>query len=110
MKPKVVGAEVKVYHKIMRYAGTCDLLSYIDDHLVLIDYKTTYAVSEMTCGVQLEAYAQALASHGIKVSDKRILHLKRDGKWKEYGFSVNDSLRWKVFGACKTVYDYAHTA
>ena len=105
-KPVVVGSEVRMYHKLMGYAGTCDLLCYIGDELHLYDYKSTYAVSEMTCGVQLEAYSQALASHGIKVRKKHILHLKKDGKFKDIEFPVNDASRWRVFGACKTVYDY----
>lgn len=110
MKPVVVGSEIRMYHKIMRYAGTCDLLCYIGDELNLIDYKSTYTVSEMTCGVQLEAYAQALASHGIEVARKRILHLKRDGAYKVFDFPVKDAVRWRVFGACKIVYDYTHEA
>ncbi len=105
-KPVVVGSEVKVYHKLQKYAGTVDLLCYIGDDLVLIDYKTTAQVSEMTCGVQLEGYAQALKSHGVVVGQKRILHIRKDGKWKEYGFPANDARCWRVFGACKTVYDY----
>ena len=106
MNPEVVGSEVKLYHKMMQYAGTIDLLCYIDGDLCLYDFKSTYSVSEMTCGVQLEAYAQALASHGIRVKRKRILHLKKNSEWKEYDFPSNDAARWRVFGACKTVYDY----
>ena len=109
-KPEVVGSEVRLYHRLMRYAGTADLVCYIDGELNLIDYKTTYTVSEMSCGVQLEAYAQALASHGIQIERKRILHLKRDGKHREVNFQKNDAARWRVFGACKTVYDYVHAA
>ena len=109
-KPEVVGSEIRMYHKLMRYAGTCDLLCYIEGKLALVDYKSTYTVSEMTCGVQLEAYAQALASHGIKVDWKLILHLKRDGKNAVHEFPQGDVKRWHVFGACKTVYDYVHGA
>ena len=106
-KPEIVASEVKLYHKKMLYAGTVDLLCRIRGDLCLYDYKSVYAVSEMTCGVQLEAYAQALASHGVRVTRKRILHLKKDADWKEYDFPVKDAERWRVFGACKTIYDYA---
>lgn len=109
-KPELVGSEIRMYHKLLRYAGTCDLLCCIGEKLVLVDFKTTYTVSEMTCGVQLEAYSQALSSHGVKVDEKRILQLKKDGKYKEYSFPVNDAQRWRVFGACKTVYDYTKAA
>lgn len=105
-KPIVVGSEIRIYHKILRYGGTIDLLCYIDGKLTLIDFKTTYTISDMSCGVQLEAYAQALASHGIIVEQKRILHLKKDGNYKLRPYPANDSQRWRVFGALKCVYDY----
>ncbi len=106
--PQVVGSEIRVYHKLLGYGGTIDLLAYIGDKLTLIDYKTTYAVDDMTCGVQLEGYSQALASHGIKVDEKMILHLVKDGKYKSVIYPANDSQRWRVFGALKSVYDYVH--
>lgn len=106
VQPVVIGSEIRIYHKLLRYGGTIDLLCYIEDKLTLIDFKTTYSVSDMTCGVQLEAYAKALESHGIKVDQKMILHLKRDGKHKPIFYPANDSLRWRVFGSLKVVYDY----
>lgn len=108
--PKVVGSEVRLYHKIMRYAGTADLIAWIDGKLTLIDYKTTSKLIEMNCGVQLEAYAKALASHGINIQQKMILHLKRDGKFAEMKFQASDPRRWTVFGALKTVYDYIESS
>ncbi len=110
MKPEIIGSEVRMYHKLLKYAGTADLLCYIGGKLCLIDFKTTYQVSKMTCGVQLEAYAQALESIGIKVERKLILHLQKSGAWKEYEFPTGDAARWRVFGACKTVYDYVSAA
>ncbi len=105
-RPEVVASEVKTYHKLMRYGGTIDLLAYIGGKLTLIDFKTTYRLLEKSCGVQLEAYAQALASHGIAVEEKHILHLKKDGKWAYPEFPAKDSARWRVFSALKCVYDY----
>ena len=107
--PDVIGSEIRVFHKILRYGGTCDLLCVIDGKIWLIDFKTTYTISEMTCGVQLEAYSQAFASFGYKIDQKMILHLKQDATWKEYFFPANDPTRWRVFGACKTVYDYTRS-
>jgi len=57
-KPRVFGSEVRIYHKLMRYGGTIDLLCEIGGLLELIDFKTTYTLLEMACGVQLEAYQQ----------------------------------------------------
>ena len=109
-EPDVVGSEVRIYHKLMQYAGTLDLLCYVKDELCIYDFKTTSVISDMTCGVQLEAYAQALTTHGINVQRKRILHLKKDGKFKEREYPTSDAPRWRVFGALKTVYDYVKVA
>jgi len=104
--PEVISSEVKIYHKILRYGGTIDLLVIIEGKLVLVDIKTTAALMDSTCGVQLEAYSQALKSHGIEIERKCILHLKKDGKYTVRDYKTNDPVRWKVFGALKSVYDY----
>lgn len=95
-KPRVFGSEVRIYHKLMRYGGTIDLLCEIGGLLELIDFKTTYSLLEMTCGVQLEAYSQALISHGITPQRKHILHLKKDGKWAFREFPAKDPARCRV--------------
>lgn len=105
-KPEFIASEFRVYHKLMRYAGTIDLLAVIEGKLTLVDFKTTYRLIEKNCGIQLEAYAQALASHGIKVEEKRILHIQKDGKWEDPQFPSKDPNRWRVFGSLKNVYDY----
>ncbi len=108
--PELVGSEIRIYHRLHRYAGTIDLLLYIDGVLTLVDIKTTWNLEEKMCRTQLEAYAQALASHGIYVQDKRILHLKRDGKWRDPKFEVKDAERLSVFMALKIVYDDLKTS
>ncbi len=105
-KPVVVGSEIKVYHKLFGYAGTVDLIAWVDNELNLIDYKTTSRLIDKNCRVQLEAYSQALESHGIKVSKKRILHLGKDGKWKDPEYAAKDAEAWRVFTSLKCVYDY----
>ena len=107
---QVVASEVRVYHKIMRYGGTIDLLAYVDGVLTLIDIKTTSVLSEKSCGVQLEAYSQALKSLGFQIEQKIILHLKKDGKCTPREFPLNDAPRWRVFGSLKCVYDYIQSA
>ena len=71
-KPKVVGSEIRMCHRLMRYAGTADLVAYIDDELTLVDYKTTYTISDMTCGVQLEA--QSCAQGQIVLHHQNAFH------------------------------------
>ena len=109
-QPIVIASELRIYHKLLRYGGTLDLLAIIDDKVTLVDYKTTYEVSDMTCGVQLEGYAQALLSHGIKVEEKQILHLKKDAKHKVHKYPGADANRWRVFGSLKNVYDYIQSS
>lgn len=105
-KPKVIGSEMRLYHKLMMYAGTADMLSEIDGKLVLIDYKTSYSVLKDIYGVQLEAYAQALNMDGYKIDEKRVLHLKKDGTWEEVIYPAKDIMAWKVFNSLKTIYDF----
>lgn len=110
LKPEVVGSEVRICHRLMQYGGTADLIFRIDDKLVLVDYKTTQTISDMTCGVQLEAYSQALNSMGVCVQSKAILHLKKDGSYNVRFYPAKDANRWRVFGALKTVYDYVKSS
>ena len=105
-KPEVVKTEYRMYHKYLNYAGTCDLLCYIDGKLYLIDYKTSYKVETMLTRVQIMAYKKALLSHGVKVEGAAILHLKKDCKYKFVAHEINDAEGWQIFTALKTVYDY----
>lgn len=105
-KPDVVGTEVRLYHKILRYAGTADLIAYIDGKLTIVDFKTTAQFSDMTFPVQLEAYAQMLASHGITIEQKAILQIKKDGTYRYEIYPAKDAARWAVFGALLTLGGY----
>ena len=108
--PEILASETRLYHKVMRYAGTADMVAIVDGVLTLIDIKSTYKLEEMACGVQLEAYAQAFKTDGLEIQAKQILHLKKDGTYKIMKFERYDPERWRVFGALKTVYDYTHKA
>lgn len=85
-KAEVLGSEVRMYHKLFHYAGTCDLLVGVDDKVWLVDFKTTATIKDLLCSLQLEGYAQALSSHGIKVDRRLILQLKKDGTFKEHEY------------------------
>lgn len=105
-KPEPIATELKFYHKILRYGGTADLLCNLDGGLSLVDYKTTSEISRMLVRVQLEAYRQALKSHGIKVEDKIALGLKKDGTYSEQRFALIDMEAWECFAALRTVCTY----
>lgn len=106
--PKVEACEYRFYHKIMRYAGTADLIATVGDETWLVDYKTSYTVIDKNYRLQLEAYAQALATQGISIDKKIILHLSKDRKYKEIVYPTKDAEAWRAFGACKTIYDYSN--
>lgn len=104
-KPLVIATEIKVYHKIMRYAGTADLIVEIDGQKILIDLKTSSVVQKMLTGVQLEAYDKAFDSQGIQLDGKAILHLKKDGTYDyDDKYKKNDSESWRTFGSLLVVY------
>lgn len=106
--PVLLGSECRVYHKQLGYAGTSDLLCLIGDQVVLVDYKTSYQVNSMLCAVQLEGYDRAWESHGVKIDERKILHLKRDGNGDEIDFPRSMKC-WKVLNALLTVRNYVNS-
>lgn len=103
-KPEPLAMECRVYHKILRYAGTADLLCVIGGRLTLVDYKSTAQVNTKLCAVQLEGYDRAFESHGVKVDDRLILHLSKSG-YEEVPFQ-RSSKCWSVFSSLMTIRNY----
>ena len=104
--PICLANECKVYHKILRYAGTADMPVIINGQLILVDFKTSASVNKMLTGVQLEAYSKAYESHGFSFDGKAILHLKNNGKYGWTFYPKNDTESWEVFGALLTVHNH----
>lgn len=105
-QPDAIASEVKTYHKLMRYGGTIDLLAFINGELTLVDFKTTYKIHELNCRVQLEAYSQALKTHGIQVERKHILHLEKNGRWGFPEYPARDPDALLGVNALKWLYDH----
>lgn len=105
VKPKPLATECQVYHKILRYAGTSDLLCEINGRLTLVDYKSSAQVNSKLCAVQLEGYDRAWESHGVKIDDRLILHLQRNGQYQEVAFQRSAKC-WSVLSALMTVKNY----
>lgn len=103
-KPEPLAMEHKVYHKILRYAGTADLLCIIDGRLTLVDYKSSAQVNTKLCAVQLEGYDRAFESHGVKVDDRMILHLSKS-TYQEVPFQ-RSSKCWSVLSSLMTIRNY----
>ncbi|MFR1537605.1 MAG: hypothetical protein ACLSUP_03070 [Blautia massiliensis (ex Durand et al. 2017)] len=104
--PEPLATESRLYHKILRYAGTADLPCVIGGKRILIDYKTSAAVNKMLTGVQLEAYAKAYSSHGFRFDEKAIVHLKNDGSYQMVRYKANDMESWEVFSSLMVVWNH----
>jgi hypothetical protein len=106
-KPDIVSSEGRVYHRILRYAGTADIIcAEAGGALICIDFKTSAQIVEMLVRVQLEAYVKAFGSHGLKFKEKRAVHLGKDGKHDIKSFPSNDNEAWDVFCGLLTVHNY----
>lgn len=74
--------EVRTYHPRLRYAGTIDRIGTMRRHRALIDLKT--GAQRRATGVQLSAYVEAAAAHGMVRTDiKRYgCYLQPDGTYQ----------------------------
>lgn len=85
-KPQWVASEYRTYHKVMHYAGTMDLIGYIEPDdgtgVDVIDLKCTAAYHGTMLATQLAAYVEALRSHGIQVRKRYGLQLMPNGRFR----------------------------
>ena len=79
-----LGSEYRTYHKVMRYAGTIDLIADAgaEGAVDVIDIKTTAQFHRKMLETQLGAYAEALKSWGVKVHGVYGLQLLKDGNYR----------------------------
>lgn len=103
-KPEPLALEKRVYHKILRYAGTADLICMIDGRLTLVDYKSSAQINEKLCAVQLEGYDRAFESHGVEIEQRLILHLSNE-EYQEAAFRRSAKC-WSVLSSLLTIRNY----
>lgn len=105
--PNIIATEGRVYHRILRYAGTADFICYTsDDVLTCIDFKASSQIVAMLVCVQLEAYVKAYDSHGIRFKAKQVVQLQADGNYKTEKYPDNDNEAWETFCGLLTVRNY----
>lgn len=84
--PTWIGSEYRTYHKTLRYAGTLDLVGYIqpDDGtgVDVVDIKCTAVYHSVMLATQLGGYSEALKSHGIPVRKRYGLQLQKNGCYR----------------------------
>jgi len=105
-RPHVEGIESRVYHKVMRYGGTADLICKVGKSLTLVDFKTSSKIVEHLVKVQSEAYSRAFQCHGVKIDAKIVVHLKKDGTVSVKELPLVDTESWTVFGSLMNVYSF----
>ena len=98
----VIGSEVRVINRQLRYAGTLDSLVRIKGVTELVDIKATAAIPR-TVGPQTAAYAQALGEPRIK---RRVVQLRRDGTYSTE--RLNESTDWNLFLSALNVHNWRH--
>ena len=81
-KPVAVGSEVRLYHKIMRYAGTADLIAWVDGELKRypdndIDYSRVHQIDregyDSCTGAEIDPYPIYVI--GETIDDGEIYHV-----------------------------------
>jgi len=84
--PSWVASEYRVYHKLMRYAGTVDLIGFVKPDtgagVDVVDIKTTKSFHEVAIATQVSAYSEALITHGVKIRNRYGLQLFNDGTYR----------------------------
>ena len=106
--PKAILIEERMYHPMLFYAGTLDLVCQIGEDLCLVDYKSSSKAIDKNYRVQLEAYRKMLEYKGYYITKKMVLHLKNIGKYEEHIYPVQDAEAWRVFGSLLNIYSYAN--
>lgn len=96
----IQNCEKPVYMAIYGYAGTPDLVGYMNDCFTLIDIKT--GAETPTTGIQLAAYEQLIGSP--IVSKRHGLYLKDTGKYKLIQYTDRNDL--KLFNASLSLYHW----
>ena len=76
-RPKVIYTERKLFGD--EFCGTCDLIAYVDNKPIIVDYKVTSVADKKSLSVQLEGYYRLCALNKIDVEDCYYLHVKKDG-------------------------------
>ena len=76
-KPRFIGSEIRVLSHKYRYAGTLDLVGYMDGKLWMWDVKFSNEIHD-TAWLQLAAYKQAWEEKhpDLQIEEMGVLHLK----------------------------------
>lgn len=100
---KEIQSEVRVYNKLLHYAGTADMVVKLkNDKNILIDIKTTNQLQKKYISLQLSAYKEALNSNDIIIDKMYVLWLHNDGTY-DY---IEIENKFDLFLYSLTLYNY----
>ncbi len=104
-EPHWAESEYRTYHKTLRYAGTLDLIGFVEPDdgtgFDVVDLKCTSAYHPVMLATQIAGYAEALKSHGVLIRRRYGLQLLRDGNFRFE--QVEDG--YKTFLHCMAIYN-----
>ena len=85
-RPEWQETEWRTYHRALRYAGTIDLIGYVEQSdgtgYDLVDIKCTRVFHHVMLETQLAGYAEAAKSHGVRIRNRYGLQLLKDGTYR----------------------------
>lgn len=106
VKPKIITVESRVFHPVLKYAGTEDREMVINGFLSSLDIKTC-AEMQASTGPQTAAYMEA-KNHGRSAADKIKrrygLQLKKDGRYELHQYK--DATDFNTFTSCLNVWRF----
>jgi ATP-dependent exoDNAse (exonuclease V) beta subunit len=106
---EVLGQERRLFHRVHRYAGTCDIIGWWGGRPAVADYKTGNP-NDVAADIQLAAYAEALRSDlpiewldasATTPIERVSVRLFKDGRFSAELYP--DSRDFSIFLACLTV-------
>lgn len=100
---KVIDSERRLYHPKYGYAGTSDLLGWMDDRLTLIDIKRSLYAGRVI-GLQLAGYALLREQSKERVRRRYALLLNENGNYRMEEF--NDPNDATVFMSALILYKW----
>jgi len=97
-KVEPIEVEKQMWHRKMKYAGTCDLVGYVNNILAVVDWKTSSSIWP-DYPPQLSAYKKALMSDPdfkgeIKMT---VLVMVNARKGLTVGRVVDENIAWQQF-------------
>jgi hypothetical protein len=98
--------EQHLWNEKLGYAGTADFIGYVDNELMILDWKTSKAIYP-DMWLQLSAYVVAFEELTSLKVDKAGILLLRDNKKKFVTKTYNEMLEYfEIFKACLKIYNW----